>query len=236
MTESHEPAGDGKPQGGLSTTSQNGSFSNPGAGKDSMSLDKKRKSPADADNGPNLSDQGQQSPGPPPLHGVNKKVKLTQDDPGIHPHVSDPSHLAPEVWHHIFTFCPPRSLGNLLAVNKRFNRFLDPASPFSGEPESPSRHGLLRPMRPNAIWQASRRLFWPQMPAPLRSKSEVDMWRLACPATCQECGKPPRQPPQSFPDPQHPGPGDDGVVTIWTFGCRLCAQCLVKVTYKVSDS
>lgn len=145
---------------------------------------------------------------------------------------SDKSLLPPEVWHHVFTFCPPKSLGRLLAVSRFFNLYLDSASSVHKDAAPPSVPGALSPMEPNAIWQASRRLFWPQMPTPLRSKTELEMWRLACSRRCQDCGKHSSR-GRAFSDPHHPGPGTEGVVAIWAFGSRMCATCLVKNSDKV---
>ncbi|SPQ18919.1 650d1b4a-fcd2-468a-9761-fb579c62b0fd [Thermothielavioides terrestris] len=147
----------------------------------------------------------------------------------------DRSLLPPEIWHHIFTFCPPKSLGKLLAVNKLFNLYLDPASSSPRDVPGSATRGVLEPMEPNAIWQASRRLFWSHMPAPLRSKTELDMWRLACSPRCQECGKLDARERSGRPDPRHPGPGPEGVTAIWTFGSRLCGSCLLKSSIKDID-
>ncbi|EGS17930.1 uncharacterized protein CTHT_0059430 [Thermochaetoides thermophila DSM 1495] len=75
-----------------------------------------------------------------------------------------------------------------------------------------------RVLKPNAIWQASRRLFWPQMPTPLRSKTELEMWRLAW-----------------APGSRSPGPGRDGVAAIWAFGARFCGSCLLENTLEEQD-
>ena len=143
--------------------------------------------------------------------------------------------LPPQIWHHIFTFCPPRSLGVLLSVNKLFNLYLDPASPVSREAPAadPFKSGALVPLKPNAIWQASRRLFWPIMPAPLQSRTELDMWRLACSNRCQICGKLDGRDSSSPFDVRNPGPGPDGVAALWAFGARMCASCLVENSTKV---
>ncbi|KAK4128259.1 hypothetical protein N657DRAFT_10439 [Parathielavia appendiculata] len=149
----------------------------------------------------------------------------------------DKSLLPREIWHHIFTFCPPKSLGNLLIVNRLFNLYLDPASPFRGgdAPSGTPTPGAVVPMAPNAIWQVSRRLFWPQMPAPLRSKTELEMWQLACSPRCKECGRRHTRSWASSFDPHHPGPGTEGVRVIWAFGHRLCAACLLKTSDKELD-
>jgi hypothetical protein len=178
---------------------------------------------------------------PRPALGV-KKIRLTKahakpdTQSGLRSGSSpclDKSLLPREIWHHVFTFCPPKSLGNLLAVNKLFNLYLDPASPVRRNVAPSATPGALSPMAPNAIWQASRRLFWPQMPAPLRSKTELEMWRLACSPRCEECGRLHARGQTSSFDPHHPGPGTEGVAVIWAFGRRMCAACLLKTSDKV---
>ncbi|KAL1841490.1 hypothetical protein VTJ49DRAFT_6981 [Mycothermus thermophilus] len=234
MTEIHNPAGGGEAQRESLTTPCVG-IHDWRAVEDSMGLDKKRKLPGDCNDGPDQL--GHPRPASlPPAYSVNKKIKLTKDVLPVGARVLNPSsRLAPEVWHHVFTFCPPKSLGNLLAVNKLFNRFLDPASPFPKDVRLRATSGALQPLEPNAIWQASRRRFWPQMPVPLQSKTELDMWRLACFSRCQGCGKVSSQQPPSFPDPRRPGPGTGGVAIIWAFGRRLCASCLLTQSYKELD-
>ncbi|KAK4188344.1 hypothetical protein QBC35DRAFT_473642 [Podospora australis] len=143
--------------------------------------------------------------------------------------------LPPEIWHYIFSFCPPKSLGRLLAVNRLFNSYLDPQAPVSGEVLVCSARCIVDSLKPNAIWQASRRLFWPNMPAPLQSKTELEMWRLACSRQCEECGKLDTQDHASPFDLRHPGPGGDGVATIWSFGSRMCASCLLRTSIKEVD-
>ncbi|KAK3397708.1 hypothetical protein B0T20DRAFT_229177 [Sordaria brevicollis] len=178
-----------------------------------------------------------------------KKMKLARDNVGQAGRTGqavasnqlprDKSQLSAEVWHHIFTFCPPRSLGNLLRVNKLFNHYLDPSSSLvNSEVTLPTAKGVLRFLKPNVIWQHSRRLFWPQMPVPLRSSmAEIDMWRLACSRRCQECGKQPaaQSDMSSAPAVSCLGPGLDGVAVIWPFATRLCGRCLVKTSIKEID-
>ncbi|KAK1837328.1 hypothetical protein QBC39DRAFT_7066 [Podospora conica] len=165
-----------------------------------------------------------------------KRVRLNGHD-GSRPSelVPDKSLLPPEIWHHIFTFCPPRSLGNLLRVNKLFNTYLDASSslhrkvPLSVSPSS------LSPLKPGVIWQASRRLFWPQMPAPLRSMDELDMWRLICTPRCQNCQKTVPNASWALSPPQPPSPGPDGIAIIWAFAMRLCVACLLQKSIKELD-
>lgn len=143
----------------------------------------------------------------------------------------DRSLLPAEIWHHIFTFIPPRNLGLLLSVNKTFNTFLDPSLPDHSI--TPLPNSVVSVMKPDAIWRASRRLFRPGMPAPLIGKSELDMWKLACFSSCQFCGKK-RQPTPTVPvDQWRPGPGESGVVSIWSFGIRTCGPCIQERSTKV---
>ena len=192
-------------------------------------LSRKRKSPENSlDNA-----RGETSLSSEPV----KKVKLDGDhEPGVKHQSQVPwnrSVLPAEVWHHIFTFCPPRTLGSMLSVNKLFNVYLDPSSSISVEPPSSSPGSTARTLKPNAIWQASRRLFWPHMPAPLQDKTELDMWRLSCSPSCPSCGK--RSPAGlSYSiDQWRPGPGVDGVAAVWQFGIRRCGQCLLSQSKKV---
>jgi hypothetical protein len=173
-----------------------------------------------------------------PRAGV-KKMRLAENNdrtPSLTDHHSrspDKSLISPEVWHHIFTFLPPKSLGNLLAVNKLFNLYLDPASSVRRGIPASADSGVLRPLKPNAIWQASRRLFWPQMPTPIRSNTELEMWRLACSRRCQSCGKAAGGDRGAPPNPRQPGLGSEGVTAIWAFGSHMCVDCLVRKSVKV---
>ena len=141
----------------------------------------------------------------------------------------DKSLLPAEIWHHIFTFIPPRSLGLFLRVNKSFNAYLDPSSPKSYPAPLPRSAAKL--LKADAIWKASRVLFQPGQPAPLIGKSELDMWRLACSCSCQFCGK--TQLSNLPVDQWHPGPGENGNVPIWSFGIRTCGTCLRDRSSKV---
>ncbi|KAI9743519.1 MAG: hypothetical protein M1818_002832 [Claussenomyces sp. TS43310] len=130
---------------------------------------------------------------------------------------TDKSLLPAEIWHHIFTFTPPKSLSRLLQVNKVFNAYLDPLS-CAPTPDIPPLSGSAVPLRtPEVIWQASRRLFRPGMPSPLRGVSELAMWKLACNTVCQYCNRKPQVHAVSA-DPWHSGPGETGVRPVWPFG------------------
>lgn len=170
-----------------------------------------------------------------------KKVKLNGHDasrPGQPPArdgllVPDKSLLPREIWHHIFIFCPPRSLAILLRVNKLFNAYLDASSSLRRDVPLSALPSSLSPLKPGAIWQASRRLFWPQMPAPLRSMDELDMWRLICTPRCQSCQKSVSNASWTLSPPQAPSPGPDGIAIIWAFAMRLCVACLLQKSIKV---
>lgn len=148
--------------------------------------------------------------------------------------------LPAEIWQHIFIFLPPRSLGNLLRVNRLFHNYLDPSPvvkvpyPTSTEAPLPSRKKLSACL-PDIIWQTSRRLFWPRMPSPLKGRSELDMWRLACSRSCQFCRlKEFTDNKASLPiDQWHRGPGANGVGPVFPFFVVSCGWCLVDKGLKV---
>ena len=190
---------------------------------------KKRKYPDSAE--PNIHNGGP--------HEFRKRLRADEElqnnwTPDGHlPH--DKSLLPAEIWHQIFTFCPPRLLGLLLQVNKSFNAYLDPSS--SDHPITPLSRSAIQIMKPDAIWQTSRRLFRPGMPLPLIGKSELDMWKLACCFSCQFCGKKrSHQNPMLPLDQWRPGPGENGVVPIWSFGIRTCGPCLQQRSSKVGSA
>jgi hypothetical protein len=189
---------------------------------------KKRKSPA--------SEAGGSERGGPQTTETRKKARHdpeVQSDKGT---ASDKSLLAPEVWHHIFTFCPPKTLGNLLSVNKLFHQYLNPSSSEQDDYPPSTLGGVLSTLKPHDIWQSSRRLFWPRMPAPLRSMSELNMWRLLCSTKCQECSKSSAGSSETAADNVHNGPGAEGVTLIWPFGVRVCGPCLLAIGVKVCHS
>ncbi|KAI1079412.1 hypothetical protein F5B20DRAFT_543449 [Whalleya microplaca] len=164
----------------------------------------------------------------------NKKVKLDgnflDDQASRTAFPSDKSLLPAEIWHRIFTFVPPRALGNLLCANKLFNVYLDPLSSLqcSFPPVLSQTHASR--LKPDAILQASRRRFWKRMPTPLRYKTELDMWRLACGKRCQFCGQVDSAQPKSPSDQSQ-----SGSQPVWTFGFRICGPCLVEKTVKELD-
>ncbi|KAI0379707.1 hypothetical protein F5Y04DRAFT_112926 [Hypomontagnella monticulosa] len=164
----------------------------------------------------------------------NKKVKLDEEDvnkpSSPSARLSGKSLLPAEIWHRIFTFTPPRTLGNLLCINKLFNVYLDPSSRYQCNPPPSLSESSVLPLKPDVIWQLSRRRFWPRMPAPLQQKTELDMWRLACAKSCQFCGKIDSSPPGS--------PGErcrHKIQPVWPFALRSCNVCLMEKTVKEID-
>lgn len=166
-----------------------------------------------------------------------KKVKLQEfegEHQGKENASPDRSRMPAEIWNRIFTFCPPRTLGKLLFVNRLFNAYLDPSSVVQCKRPEPLSVGFLSVLKPNSIWQASRRRFWPGMPIPLKDKSELYMWQLCCSTSCQHCGFKPIEPQQNdASDPWQSGPGKDGVALIWAFATRSCGACLLSKSTKV---
>ncbi|TLD33461.1 hypothetical protein PspLS_00453 [Pyricularia sp. CBS 133598] len=170
----------------------------------------------------------------------SKKVKLDSitgiSAPAVKkPLPSDRSLLPVEIWHYIFTFCPPKTLGNLMGVNKLFHSYLDPSSCTpSISQESWATPGPAVVLKPDSLWKASRRAFWPYMPAPLKSMSELDMWKLACSSACHHCGKHAGDAAHATAE-SSPGPGMDRVIVVWPFATRTCGPCLVKNSVKEID-
>ncbi|KAL2005251.1 hypothetical protein VTN00DRAFT_2461 [Thermoascus crustaceus] len=173
---------------------------------------------------------------PPPVDFPAKRAKLDGFHSAadtVHSISVDRSKLPKEVWHHIFTFLPPVTLGTLLRVNKAFNFYLTPSETKSLD--SPGTSGLLKSQCPNSIWSASRKLFHPGMPRPLENMTELDMWKLVRGGNCQFCGKAGNLSLFSESSPWEAGPGQNGVRIVWPFGIRSCGECLTERTEKEMD-
>ncbi|KAK1724560.1 uncharacterized protein BDZ83DRAFT_346183 [Colletotrichum acutatum] len=168
--------------------------------------------------------------------GMSKRLKLEVTRSKSPQLPGDRSLLPSGIWHRVFAFLPPRSLGALLRVNKLFNGYLDSHSAFGNTALYPENACLLKPMKPDTVWQHSRRLHYPRMPSPLGNRTELDMWRLCCTKTCQYCGvtKPINQ-QQENADPWRPGPGVHGLATVFAFGVTCCGPCLLKHSVKEID-
>lgn len=151
----------------------------------------------------------------------------------------DLSLLPAEIWHHIFTFTPPRTLGRLLQVNKVFNAYLDSSSLVPSPPATNLPISAAKILDPKTIWSVSRKLYRPGMPTPLTGMSELDMFRLACMNSCQFCGKVSASDTHGN-DIWHSGPGQEGIHPIWPFSIRACGNCLqaksIKASYHFSSS
>ncbi|OAA39683.1 F-box domain containing protein [Metarhizium rileyi] len=139
------------------------------------------------------------------------------------------SRVPAEVWHYIFTFVPPRTLGHLMLVNKQFNSYLDALSEY-GSAKILSSYTTYRlpKLEPGAIWRASRRLFWPRMPAALEGRSELEMWRLCCSQACQFCKARDQSNAGTSEDRWRRGPGPKGVFPVFAFFVVSCSRCLSK--------
>lgn len=168
--------------------------------------------------------------------GTSKRLKLEATRSKSSQLPGDRSLLPAGIWHRVFAFLSPRSLGALLRVNKLFNGYLDSYSAFGNTALYPENANLFKPMKPDTVWQHSRRLHYPRMPSPLRNRTELDMWRLCCTKTCQYCGvtKPIDQ-QQENADLWHPGPGVHGLATVFAFGITCCGPCLLKHSVKEID-
>ncbi|KAI0412789.1 hypothetical protein F5X98DRAFT_307573 [Xylaria grammica] len=157
-----------------------------------------------------------------------KKARL-EEGAGRHAQYPGGWLLPAEIWHNIFTFLPPKMLGRLLSVSKCFNSFLNPSSNYACDVQLSLLGASLSPLKPEVIWQLSRRRFWPTMPNPLRDHTELQMWQLACQSECQFCGRTGQFAPPVTYDPS------SGPQPIWSFGLRSCDSCLLDRTTKEVD-
>ncbi|KAI0109614.1 hypothetical protein GGR51DRAFT_512140 [Nemania sp. FL0031] len=141
--------------------------------------------------------------------------------------------LPAQVWQRIFTFLPPKMLGRLLSISKSFNFLLNPLSNYACNGQFSPHTGSLLSLKPEAIWQLSRRRFWPTMPTPLRGHTELQMWQLACQTRCQfhdRAGQDISAYGSSNAENKHTTSRP-----IWPFALRSCPPCLVDRTIKEVD-
>ena len=167
----------------------------------------------------------------------NGTKRMKMDDPNGHIKPDsrveipgDRSRLPGEIWQYIFTFLAPPTLTRLLAVNHKFKDLLSEGK----SDDASSIGGYLKFLDSDFIWTASRRLFFPNMPRPLASRNELEMWRLVSGRTCQFCRKESPEPGYVPNQLWNGGPGTDGVRIIWPFGVRSCGKCLTTRMKKVS--
>ncbi|KAJ8130509.1 hypothetical protein O1611_g3120 [Lasiodiplodia mahajangana] len=141
--------------------------------------------------------------------------------------------LPTQIWQRIFIFLPPKMLGRLLSVNKCFNFLLDPLSNSACNAQiSPANSSLLN-LKPEVIWQFSRRRFWPTMPAPLQDQTELQMWRLACQVRCQLHDRVDQAVCPAYDSSN--AENETASRPIWSFALRSCRSCLVDRTIKEVD-
>ncbi|KAK8028081.1 hypothetical protein PG991_005137 [Apiospora marii] len=185
---------------------------------------RKRKSSLDEDSMPETEQMAKKPKVEETLAGALLQQSAPPSSPG-----NDRSLLPADIWQRIFTFASPRELGNLLLTNRAFHSYLNPSSPVDEHKSD------LSTLRPDVIWQTSRRRSWPRMPAPLRNHTELQMWRLACCRKCQFCGK--REPPSPISSTHKTrlGPGAHGVSIVWPFAVSSCGPCLLDRSLKEID-
>ncbi|KAI0489570.1 hypothetical protein F4859DRAFT_501337 [Xylaria cf. heliscus] len=162
-----------------------------------------------------------------------KKAKL-DDGAGNHFQSSTSWQLPTEVWQHVFTFLPPKILGRLLSVNQYFNCLLNSSSRYSCDGGLSLVSRSLPILKPEVIWQLSRRRFWPTMPTPLRGHTELQMWQLACQSGCQFHSRE-NQFLSAVNAPSNTEHKHIATRPIWSFSLRSCGPCLVDRTTKEVD-
>jgi hypothetical protein len=147
---------------------------------------------------------------------------------------SDRSQLPKPIWQRAISFLPPQDLARLLRVNKTFQSLLiGPRVDTETLREIESEASLVY-LEPDLIWRTSRRLYYPNMPKPLESLSELENWKLVYGKNCQFCTRVPAESPtDGILDPLKAGPGPTGVRIIWPFAIRSCSQCLMSRTERV---
>ncbi|KAK5628172.1 hypothetical protein RRF57_003887 [Xylaria bambusicola] len=162
----------------------------------------------------------------------NKKPKLGESTGLCFQSSSNAWQLPAEIWQRIFTFIPPKMLGRLLSVNKCFHSLLNPSPNHAQLPILPR---PLSNLKPEVIWQLSRRRFWAAMPTPLQGHTELQMWQLACHNRCQFCGMIGRMNLNATYDLLRDQHKHAGPRPIWPFALRSCGPCLLDRTIKEVD-
>ncbi|KAI1304739.1 hypothetical protein F5Y03DRAFT_166669 [Xylaria venustula] len=171
-----------------------------------------------------------------PVGGIFVREKRARLDDGTgRPQSPNKWQLPTEIWQHIFTLLPPKTLGRLLSVNKCFHSLLNPLSNHLCDTPLPILPDSLSTLKPEVIWQLSRRRFWPTMPVPLQGLTELQMWQLACQRRCQFCDRTGQVSPLYSPDPPNGKHKYTGPRPIWSFALRSCESCLVGRTIKEVD-
>ena len=147
------------------------------------------------------------------------------------------SKLPPELWQYVFTFLPPMSLGRLLLVNREFNTLLTPgnALPKAQRYDAKQRLVIDSLQDQDHIWSSARRAYFPVMPRPMTSMTELELWKLLRRRSCQFCGKRATNDlASSNSSLWNSGPGPDNVRVIWPFAVISCGSCLTTRLVKAS--
>jgi hypothetical protein len=159
--------------------------------------------------------------------GKKRKVEAPNTPPT--PELAPCAGLPPAIWQHIFLFCPLKTLGRLLQVNRSFHSYL---TAVRNVPHTKPDTGFLRLLKSESIWAAARNLHPTKPPRPLPGFSEMEMWQLVWSKQCQFCGR-----TSSFTPGEkvwQRGPAATGVRIIWPFGVRACGSCLLGTCQTVS--
>lgn len=136
--------------------------------------------------------------------------------------------LPTDIWQRVFMLLPPAVLCRCLRVCKDFNHMLTATKAPQGQQKDKS---TARIVDSEAIWTHSRKIFFPQLPRPLRQHTELEMLKLVGGQNCQFCGKAPVASPAT--SVFNCGPGTDGVRVIFPFGVRTCGPCIEPFLRKV---
>lgn len=161
------------------------------------------------------------------LQGKKRKVEPPVSPPVLE--LSPCAGLPPAIWQHVFLFCPLKTLGRLLQVNRSFHSYL---TAVRNVPHSKPDSGFLRLLKSESIWASARNLHPTKPPKPLPGFTEMQMWQLIMSKQCQFCAR-----TNSFSPGEkiwQRGPAAAGVRIIWPFGVRACGSCLLERCQTVS--
>lgn len=147
------------------------------------------------------------------------------------PNIPRTAGLPAELWQHVFLYLTPDSLSCCLGVNKAFHIYLTSIT-ASMSARLPPRRNAVKLLDSEAIWTSARKLFAVNLPRPLAGFGEMQMFQLLGGRHCQLCGALPSAPltPRS---PFEAGPGPHGTRIIWSYGTRMCGNCLDTWSLKV---
>jgi hypothetical protein len=143
--------------------------------------------------------------------------------------------LPAQLWHRVFMYLPPQSLGQLLLVNQTFNSYLQAADVRQSPDPTDGEIRNVDHLDPEKIWIQSRRLFHRHLPRPLHGRSELDMWKLIGGRSCQLCA-------QKLGSTAQPGQQNDSAIrgsegqavrVFWPLAIRCCNTCLRNETFTV---